>query len=208
MNPKKSRVPSHPSTKKAFRGTSKRDDHGKSKVKIDLKPKLNATRRDQSGRLPKLPAELQLMIFGHLGPASKRLLGSTCKDLYSIWKKEYFEKLIIIHMSELEFKGSVDYQCILGGWVPSVRVCMNVSLARESYSLYMKWLTKQKLRALEHAVSDAQWLARCRGHGSSTMRLKRHKSVIEIKGDMPWTGGPWRSYTELGVVEGLQWDEC
>lgn len=60
-------------------------------------------------------------IFEYLGPATQRILGSTCRKMYNVYKMNYHEKAIIVSWNEDRFyktqKVSQDYKEIIYDWV-------------------------------------------------------------------------------------------
>ncbi|KAF8852739.1 hypothetical protein BDZ45DRAFT_98285 [Acephala macrosclerotiorum] len=135
---------------------------------------------------PKLPAELHMMIFEDLGPASQRILSSTCKSLYSIWKKSYWNKAyyqrrIIINMDELLTKGSSEYRCILGSWIVPLKARNDPLLSCKSVKLQMEWESMHMLGALERVISKAKLRAEYQLRESSTAWVKRHGAVIKFE---------------------------
>ncbi len=68
--------------------------------------------------LPKLPTELQVMIFSNLGPGTQRILGATCKSLYRVWKMNgFYETAIRFHLDELSLPFSTAFRDIFAKWL-------------------------------------------------------------------------------------------
>ncbi|CZR64479.1 uncharacterized protein PAC_14377 [Phialocephala subalpina] len=91
-----------------------------SKLQIE---QAGAQRVEQTTLLVTLPIELLLQIFEALGPAGRRLLGSTCVKLYETYKAYYYEKKIGINLNEAAnprrplLAGTRAYQDILSKWI-------------------------------------------------------------------------------------------
>lgn len=52
----------------------------------------------------KLSGELYLTIFEYLGPAQQRILATTCVTLYKVYKSHFWEKQIVISLSDDGFE--------------------------------------------------------------------------------------------------------
>lgn len=63
-----------------------------------------------------LPVELQMKIYKNLGPVTQRILGSTSKKMYSIWKTYYYEKKVRIDVNEFH-PTSVEHTRFIATWI-------------------------------------------------------------------------------------------
>lgn len=81
---------------------------------------------EQKSVLSNLPVDLQREIFDVLPPATMRILGATCKNLYSTWKVYHFETSIRVHVDELwgtDYGWSNEYRALLERWTDPQLAC-------------------------------------------------------------------------------------
>jgi hypothetical protein len=79
----------------------------------------NTSTTPPTSRLEALPAEIHLMIFTHLRPIERRILGTTSQAMRDIWKdKKFFDTLIRINADEFMSldSNSQGYRDIVRRW--------------------------------------------------------------------------------------------
>lgn len=101
-----------------------------------------------------LPNELLLSIFDHLDyrPATKRLLGATCHQLYELYKADHYEEGISIHVKEITsvprslwyctpllLSGSEEFLDIITSWLAPPNVGKEKGPYKD-YSNRKEWL--------------------------------------------------------------------